>query len=96
MVADAEGRYGPHGCVVANAGIAYRVPLPELTDERWDHTHEIYLKGVMRVCRAAAPAAGCQPSSQVSKVSEISSPDAPDRRSSVRRSLALRPSRWLA
>ncbi len=56
VVADAEGRYGPLDCVVANAGIAHRVPLPELTDERWDHTHEIDLKGVMRVCRAAAPA----------------------------------------
>ena len=56
VVADAEGRYGPLGCVVANAGIAHRVPLPELTDKRWDHTHEINLKGVMRVCRAAAPA----------------------------------------
>jgi len=56
MVADAEGRYGPLSCVVANAGIAHRVPLPELTDKRWDHTHEIDLKGVMRVCRAAAPA----------------------------------------
>ena len=56
VVADAEGRYGPLGCVVANAGIAHRVPLPELTDERWDRTHEIDLKGVMRVCRAAAPA----------------------------------------
>jgi 3-oxoacyl-[acyl-carrier protein] reductase len=56
VVADAEGRYGPLGCVVANAGIAHRVPLPELTDKRWDHTHEIDLKGVMRVYRAAAPA----------------------------------------
>ena len=56
VVADAEGRYGPLDCVVANAGIAHRVPFPELTDERWDHTHEIDLKGVMRVCRAAAPA----------------------------------------
>ena len=56
LVSGAEGRYGPLGCVVANAGIAHRVPLTELTDERWDHTHEIDLKGVMRVCRAAAPA----------------------------------------
>ncbi len=56
VVSEAEGRYGPLGCVVANAGIAHKVPLAELTDERWDHTHEIDLKGVMRVCRAAAPA----------------------------------------
>ena len=41
---------------MANAGIAHRVPLSELTDEKWDQTHEIDLKGVMRVCRAAAPA----------------------------------------
>ncbi len=56
VVSAAQDRYGPLDCVVANAGIAHRVPLPELTDERWDHTHEIDLKGVMRVCRAAAPA----------------------------------------
>jgi len=56
VVSAAEGRYGPLDCVVANAGIAHKVPLTELTDERWDHTHEIDLKGVMRVCRAAAPA----------------------------------------
>ena len=55
VVSGAEERYGPLGCVVANAGIAHKVPLTELTDERWDHTHEIDLKGVMRVCRAAAP-----------------------------------------
>ena len=42
--------------VVANAGIAHRVPLAELDDERWDHTLDVDLKGIMRVCRAAAPA----------------------------------------
>ena len=56
VVSEVEGGYGPLGCVVANAGIAHRVPLAELTDEKWDRTHEIDLKGVMRVCRAAAPA----------------------------------------
>ena len=56
VVFEAEERYGPLDCVVANAGIAHRVPLTELTDERWDHTQEVDLKGVMRVCRAAAPA----------------------------------------
>jgi 3-oxoacyl-[acyl-carrier protein] reductase len=56
VVSAAQDNYGPLDCVVANAGIAHKVPLPELTDERWDHTHEVDLKGVMRVCRAAAPA----------------------------------------
>ena len=56
VVSAVQDRYGPLDTVVANAGIAHRVPLAELTDEKWDHTHEIDLKGVMRVCRAAAPA----------------------------------------
>jgi 3-oxoacyl-[acyl-carrier protein] reductase len=56
VVSAVQGRYGPLDTVVANAGIAHRVPLAELSDEKWDHTHEIDLKGVMRVCRAAAPA----------------------------------------
>ena len=56
VVRDVEERYGPLDAVIANAGIAHKVPLAELTDEKWDQTHEIDLKGVMRVCRAAAPA----------------------------------------
>src|SRR5919202_5662719 len=56
VVSVVQKRYGPIDTVVANAGIAHRLPLAELTDEKWDHTHEIDLKGVMRVCRAAAPA----------------------------------------
>ena len=56
VVSAVEDRYGALDTVVANAGIAHKVPLPELTDEKWDHTHEVDLKGVMRVCRAAAPA----------------------------------------
>jgi 3-oxoacyl-[acyl-carrier protein] reductase len=56
VVSGVQDRYGPLHTVVANAGIAYRIPLTELTDEKWDHTHDVDLKGVMRVCRAAAPA----------------------------------------
>lgn len=56
VVSGVQERYGPLHTVVANAGIAHRVPLTQLTDEKWDHTHDVDLKGVMRVCRAAAPA----------------------------------------
>jgi len=56
VVSAVQERYGPLNALVANAGIAHKVPLAELTDEKWDQTHEIDLKGVMRVCRAAAPA----------------------------------------
>jgi 3-oxoacyl-[acyl-carrier protein] reductase len=56
VVSAVQDWYGLIDTVVANAGIAHRVPLEELTDEKWDYTHEIDLKGVMRVFRAAAPA----------------------------------------
>ena len=56
VVSSVQDLYGPIDTVVANAGIAHRVPLAELDDERWDHTLDVDLKGIMRVCRAAAPA----------------------------------------
>ena len=56
VVFSVQDRYGPIDTLVANAGIAHRVPLAELDDERWDHTLDVDLKGIMRVCRAAAPA----------------------------------------
>ena len=55
VVAEVERTRGPLGAVVANAGILRREPLPELDDGRWDFTLDVDLKGVMRVCRAAAP-----------------------------------------
>jgi 3-oxoacyl-[acyl-carrier protein] reductase len=42
--------------VVAKASIAHRVPLVELTDDKWDHTHDVDLKGVMGIGQASAPA----------------------------------------
>src|SRR3954451_22593352 len=45
VVAAVEERHGPLDAVIANAGVAHRVPLSELTDEKWDHTFEIDLKG---------------------------------------------------
>ena len=56
VVSSVQDRYGPIDTIVGNAGIAYRVPLAELDDEQWDHTLDVDLKGIMRVCRAAAPA----------------------------------------
>lgn len=56
VVSSVQDHYGPIDTVVANAGIAYRVPLAELDDDRWDHTLDVDLKGIMRVCRAATPA----------------------------------------
>ena len=55
VVAAVEAAHGPIDTVVCNAGIAHKVPLDQLTDEKWDHTFEIDLKGMIRVIRAAAP-----------------------------------------
>src|SRR5712692_4018265 len=55
VVADAERRHGALDVVVANAGIAHRVPFARMTDEAWDHTFDVDLKGILRVVRAAVP-----------------------------------------
>lgn len=55
LVADIEARHGGIDVIVANAGIAHRVPLADLTDEKWDETLDIDLKGMPRVIRPAVP-----------------------------------------
>jgi 3-oxoacyl-[acyl-carrier protein] reductase len=56
VVRAVEAAHGPIDALVLNAGIAHRVPLSQLSDEKWDFTHEIDLKGMFRVARAALPA----------------------------------------
>ena len=56
VVAAAEKQFGAIDCIVANAGIAHKVPLDQLTDAKWDHTFDIDLKGMIRVVRPAVPA----------------------------------------
>lgn len=56
LVADVAQRYGRIDVIVANAGIAHRVPITEMTDEKWDTTFDIDLKGMLRVIRPALPA----------------------------------------
>lgn len=55
VVAAVEAAHGGIDAIVANAGIAHRVPLPQMTDEKWDHTFDIDLKGIFRVVRPALP-----------------------------------------
>ena len=56
VVANVEKNHGALDVIISNAGIAKKTPLSTLTDEEWDATHEVDLKGMMRVVRAAAPA----------------------------------------
>lgn len=53
LVARIEAERGGIDVIVANAGIAHKVPLPALTDDKWDHTFDIDLKGIFRVVRPA-------------------------------------------
>ncbi len=55
VVATVQAAYGPLDTVIANAGIAHKVPLAKLDDDKWDHTIDIDLSGVFRIIRAAAP-----------------------------------------
>lgn len=55
LVADVATRHGRIDVIVANAGIAHRVPMSEMTDEKWDLTFDIDLKGMLRVIRPALP-----------------------------------------
>jgi 3-oxoacyl-[acyl-carrier protein] reductase len=71
VVAAVEKKFGALDCIVANAGIAHKVPLAQMTDEKWDHTFDIDLKGIFRVVRAAAPAMKAAKKGSIIAVSSI-------------------------
>ncbi len=71
VVATVEKKHGCLDCIVANAGIAHKVPLAQMTDEKWDHTLDIDLKGIFRVVRAAAPAMKVAKKGSIIAVSSI-------------------------
>lgn len=47
-------KHGALDALICNAGIAHKVPLTELTDEKWDYTFDVDLKGMLRVIRPAS------------------------------------------
>jgi 3-oxoacyl-[acyl-carrier protein] reductase len=55
VVAAVEAERGPLDVVIANAGIALKVPVAALDDAAWDKTFDVDLKGMWRVIRAALP-----------------------------------------
>lgn len=56
LVEGLNARLGGIDVIVANAGVALRVPMSEMTDEKWHQTMDIDLYGMMRVIRPALPA----------------------------------------
>lgn len=71
VVAAVEHAFGALDVIVANAGIAHKVPLADLSDAKWDHTFDVDLKGIMRVVRAAAPAMSARRRGAIVAVSSI-------------------------
>ena len=71
LVQDLNARLGALDCVVANAGIAHKVPLEELSDEKWDETFDVDLKGMLRVIRAALPAMKARKAGAIVCISSI-------------------------
>jgi len=71
VVATVEARHGGIDVIVANAGIAHRVPLDQLTDAKWDHTFDIDLKGIFRVVRPALAGMKARKSGTIIALSSI-------------------------
>ena len=71
VVAAVEARHGKIDTIVANAGIAHKVPLAELSDAKWDHTLDIDLKGIYRIVRPALPGMKARKSGAVVALSSI-------------------------
>lgn len=70
-VAAVQARRGAIDVIVANAGIAHRVPLERLDDEKWDLTFDIDLKGMIRVVRPALAAMKARGAGAIVCVSSI-------------------------
>ncbi len=71
VVTAVEVKHGQIDVIVANAGIAHRVPLDQLTDAKWDHTFDIDLKGIFRVVRPALPGMKARRSGAIIALSSI-------------------------
>ncbi|MGF1610723.1 MAG: SDR family NAD(P)-dependent oxidoreductase [Kiloniellales bacterium] len=71
VVGEIVSRRGAIDVIVANAGIAHKVPLDRLDDEKWDFTFDIDLKGMIRVVRPALPAMKARGAGAIVCVSSI-------------------------
>ncbi|ENN88475.1 putative short-chain dehydrogenase/reductase [Rhizobium freirei PRF 81] len=71
LVASVEARFGKIDVIVANAGIAHRTPLDKLSDDKWDLTMDVDLKGIFKLARAAVPGMRARRSGSIVALSSI-------------------------
>jgi len=71
VVRAVEAEHGALDVIVCNAGIAHKAPLDRLSDEQWDHTFDVDLKGMIRVVRPALPAMRARKSGAILCISSI-------------------------
>lgn len=71
LVAHVEARFGKIDIIVANAGIAHRTPFEKLTDDKWDLTMDVDLKGIFKLVRAAVPGMRARRSGSIVALSSI-------------------------
>ncbi|MEP6636478.1 MAG: 3-oxoacyl-ACP reductase family protein [Acidobacteriota bacterium] len=55
LIQTAKDRFGRVDALICNAGIWKGAPVDEMSDEIWNQTMDINLKGTWTVCRAAVP-----------------------------------------
>lgn len=55
LIASAVERFGRVDFVICNAGIWEGGPIEDMTEDTWDRTIDLNLKGTWTVCRAAVP-----------------------------------------
>jgi 3-oxoacyl-[acyl-carrier protein] reductase len=71
LVKEVTAKRGAVDVLIANAGIAHKVPLDVLTDEKWDHTFDIDLKGMWHAIRPALGAMKAKKKGAIVCVSSI-------------------------
>jgi 3-oxoacyl-[acyl-carrier protein] reductase len=55
LIAEATERVGPVEVLVNNVGVAYQLPLEEVSDEQWDEMWQLNVMSFVRAIRAVLP-----------------------------------------
>jgi 3-oxoacyl-[acyl-carrier protein] reductase len=72
MVSEVVSGFGRIDILVNNAAVLYRVPFLEATEENWDRTIDINLKGTYLCCKAVAPIMLKQKYGKIINISSVS------------------------